>query len=133
MQVFQHDDQWLPSGEALEQLVDRLEEMACIAASGASGERRQVGRLRKLRQEPTQLRPPARLERVEELPILQHLPGPERVHPRREGQNLLGLVASANQHACLPPPGCRRHQLRRQAALPDTRLPNHDDKPPAAG
>src|SRR5262245_63966024 len=80
----------------------------------------------------SQLGPPARLQGVEELLLVHDLGRPERVNPRREGQDSLRLVAAPNQHTSATLAG-GGHQLGHEATLADACFPDQDDQAPAAG
>src|SRR5262245_38007260 len=80
MDILQHDNQWLPSREALEELADRLEREAWVSTTFARGLLALGGRpgpqaIRELGQEPFQLVPPARLEPLEDLSFLEDAAG----------------------------------------------------------
>jgi hypothetical protein len=104
VEIFQENDQRLPSRKSPEEFGDRLEEVARVAASSTDrlADGRGLPRPWEFRQEACQLGPPAGLERIDELPLLQNLASPESVHPGRKGQDPLGLVAPPDQHASLP-------------------------------
>src|SRR5262249_59952259 len=81
VQVLQDDNQRPLSGEAHEDLANRLEDVTCIPATAERKELRRQRCSRKLGEKASELGPPSRLQGGEEL-LLQHdLPRSERVDP----------------------------------------------------
>lgn len=115
LEVLEHQEERLRAGEAAQEVGDRLEGPRRITARGA----RRLA-LPQLRQQPRQLRPPGRGEAGRQRRLLRHTAGAERVDPRRQRQDALGLVAAAEEDAAAPARR-QRGQLGRQPALADAR------------
>jgi len=93
MHIFEHQDERLAGGERPDELGDALEEVEVVPPPARR-------RSNELREKTGQRGPPDGSEGLERLRVARHVPTPERGDPWAEGEDLLGLVGAAEEHAC---------------------------------